>query len=171
MTSSLSRRCVCMCACGSDDTLLSIMTGHFTALRVVYKFSSPTPRTSPISLLPPLSPPASLSSPSLSSPLSLQLDLGSFLTLTEDDLIDLCITDGNDRQRLLALIRRLQHRNVTRSPVEHNGARPNGSAPGMLLNAMYNYIYYRKFIFHKLICLFFLFFSSSVLVPVTWDIF
>ena len=59
-----------------------------------------------------------------------QLDLDSFLTLSESDLIDLCITNGNDRQRLLSLIQRLQNRNQTE--LEQNGASCHGSAPAPL---------------------------------------
>jgi hypothetical protein len=59
-----------------------------------------------------------------------ELDLYSFLTLSESDLIDLCITNGNDRQRLLALIHRLQNRNRTGLSMEQNGGSSNGAAPG-----------------------------------------
>lgn len=61
----------------------------------------------------------------------MQLDLSSFLTLSEGDLIDLCITNSNDRRRLLALIQKLQNRNKTDLSVERNGASSNNATPGM----------------------------------------
>ena len=66
-------------------------------------------------------------SPSLLS----QLDLGSFLTLTESDLIDLCITSQPDRQRLLALIRKLQSGGRASPSVEQNGSQPSPGGCGL----------------------------------------
>lgn len=72
--------------------------------------------------------------------LLMQLDLSSFLTLSEGDLIDLCITNRNDRQRLLALIQKLQNRNKTDLSVERNGASSNNATPGMSKDGLGKYL-------------------------------
>jgi hypothetical protein len=56
-----------------------------------------------------------------------ELDLCSFLTLSESDLVDLHITNSNDRQRLLSLIQRLRNRNRTDPLSEQNRASSNGA--------------------------------------------
>lgn len=60
-----------------------------------------------------------------------QLDLGSFLTLTESDLIDLYITSQPDRQRLLALIRKLQAGGRASPSMEQNGSQPSPGGRGL----------------------------------------